>query len=67
MSVRIARAVPEAAWRKSSYSTGGGGECLEVAAVPGAVLVRDSKRPEGERLAVGAQAWAGFVRMAAAR
>ncbi|MFF3499320.1 DUF397 domain-containing protein [Streptomyces sp. NPDC003247] len=67
MSVRIAHAVPEAAWRKSSYSTGGGGECLEVAAVPGAILVRDSKRPEGDRLAIGAEAWAGFVEMAAGR
>ncbi|MFC9910174.1 DUF397 domain-containing protein [Streptomyces sp. NPDC127197] len=67
MSVRIAHAVPEVAWRKSSYSTGGGGECLEVAAVPGAVLVRDSKRPEGERLAVGAAAWTDFVRLAAGR
>ncbi|QIJ65705.1 DUF397 domain-containing protein [Streptomyces sp. JB150] len=67
MSVRIAHAVPEAAWRKSSYSTGGGGECLEIAAVSGAVLVRDSKRPEGERLAVGAEAWADFVQLAAGR
>ncbi|GAA1427245.1 hypothetical protein GCM10009601_38150 [Streptomyces thermospinosisporus] len=67
MSVRIAHAVPEAAWRKSSYSTGGGGECLEFVAVPGAVLVRDSKRPDGERLAVGAEAWTDFVRLAAGR
>lgn len=67
MSVRIAHAVPEAAWRKSSYSTGGGGECLEVAAVPGAMLVRDSKRPAGGRLAVGAEAWTELVRLAARR
>ncbi|AWI31963.1 DUF397 domain-containing protein [Streptomyces sp. ICN441] len=67
MSVRIAHAVPEATWRKSSYSTGGGGECVEVAAVPGAVLVRDSTRPEGDRVAIGAEAWAGFVEMATGR
>ncbi|MBT3165446.1 DUF397 domain-containing protein [Streptomyces sp. Vc74B-19] len=67
MSVRIAHAVPEAAWRKSSYSTGGGGECLEVAAVAGAMLVRDSKRPAGDRLVVGAEAWTEFVRLAAGR
>ncbi|MCX4570321.1 DUF397 domain-containing protein [Streptomyces albogriseolus] len=67
MSVRTAHAVPEAAWRKSSYSTGGGGECLEVADVPGAVLVRDSKRPEEARLAIGTEAWTDFVRMAAER
>ncbi|MFD8193827.1 DUF397 domain-containing protein [Streptomyces chengbuensis] len=59
--------VPESAWFKSSYSSGGGGECVEVAATLEAVLVRDSKRPEGERLAVGVDAWAGFVRMAAGR
>ncbi|MFC9291409.1 DUF397 domain-containing protein [Streptomyces sp. NPDC057052] len=67
MSVRIAHAVPEAAWRKSSYSTGGGGECLEVADVSGAVLVRDSKRPTGDRLAVGPEAWTEFVRLAVGR
>ncbi|MFC8817260.1 DUF397 domain-containing protein [Streptomyces rochei] len=65
MSVRIAHAVPETAWRKSSYSTGGGGECVEIADVPGAMLVRDSKRPEGERLTVSAAAWTHFVRLAA--
>ncbi|WP_141973987.1 DUF397 domain-containing protein [Actinomadura hallensis] len=34
-------------WRKSSYSGGSGGECVEIAAVPGSVLLRDSKDPEG--------------------
>jgi hypothetical protein len=34
-------------WRKSSYSGGSGGECVEVAAVAGRVLVRDSKSPDG--------------------
>ncbi|MEV7862130.1 DUF397 domain-containing protein [Streptomyces hirsutus] len=67
MSVRIAHAVPEAAWFKSSYSTGGGGECVEVAATTEAVLIRDSKQPAAARLAVGADAWAGFVQMAAGR
>jgi hypothetical protein len=60
-------AAPEAAWIKSSYSTGNGGECVEVAAVSGAVLVRDSKRPAAARLAFGPDAWAGFVDMAAGR
>ncbi|MEU7400927.1 DUF397 domain-containing protein [Streptomyces sp. NPDC044948] len=59
--------VPESAWFKSSYSSGGGGECVEVAATPGAILIRDSKRPAAARLAVGADAWVGFVRMAAWR
>ncbi|MER6148166.1 DUF397 domain-containing protein [Streptomyces hirsutus] len=57
--------VPESAWFKSSYSSGGGGECVEVAATPGAVLIRDSKQPAAARLAVGADVWAGFVQMAA--
>ncbi|MGW5713823.1 DUF397 domain-containing protein [Streptomyces olivaceus] len=65
MSVRIAHAVPEAAWFKSSYSTGGGGECVEVAATSEAVLVRDSKQPAAARLSIGADAWSGFVRLAA--
>lgn len=65
MSVRIAHAVSESAWFKSSYSTGGGGECVEVAAVSGAVLVRDSKRPAVARLAFGPEAWTDFVRLAA--
>ncbi|MFI8444355.1 DUF397 domain-containing protein [Streptomyces rochei] len=60
-------AVPEAAWIKSSYSTGNGGECVEVAAVSGAILVRDSKRPAVARLAFGPEAWTDFVRMTAGR
>ncbi|MGW3314609.1 DUF397 domain-containing protein [Streptomyces fungicidicus] len=68
MSVQHSKAaVPEAAWTKSSYSTGNGGECIEVAVAPGAVLVRDSKQPTVARLAFGPEAWDGFVRMAAER
>lgn len=37
-------------WRKSSHSDGTGGECVEVAAAPGALLIRDSKDPDGPRL-----------------
>jgi hypothetical protein len=47
-------------WRKSSYS-GNGGNCVETAAVSGAVLVRDSKDPGGARLAFGRQAWEAFA------
>ncbi|GAA3832796.1 DUF397 domain-containing protein [Streptomyces phyllanthi] len=57
----------ELAWFKSSYSGAEGGQCLEVAAAPGTVLVRDSKRPAGPTLAVGAEAWAGFVALASGR
>jgi hypothetical protein len=57
--------VPESAWYKSSYSSGGGGECVEVATTPEAVLVRDSKRVPGPMLSVDADAWAAFVEQAA--
>jgi hypothetical protein len=50
-----------AMWRKSSYSGSGGGECTEVATVPGAVLVRDSKNPDGPRLTFGREAWEAFA------
>ncbi|MEU2827399.1 DUF397 domain-containing protein [Streptomyces lavendulae] len=51
-----------AAWRKSSYSTGDGGNCVEVAdGVTGLVPVRDSKVPGGPVLMLSAAAWAPFV------
>ncbi|MFI8764209.1 DUF397 domain-containing protein [Streptomyces sp. NPDC053792] len=51
-----------AVWRKSSYSNGDGGECVEVADnVPGLVPVRDSKRPHGPVLLLPVAAWAPFV------
>jgi hypothetical protein len=51
-----------AAWRKSSYSNGDGGDCVEVAGnVPGVVPVRDSKDPQGPALEFSADAWASFV------
>jgi predicted fused transcriptional regulator/phosphomethylpyrimidine kinase len=52
------------AWFKSSHSGGEGGECLEVAAAPGTVHVRDSKAPTRAQLAFGASEWAAFVRHA---
>ncbi|TDE33970.1 DUF397 domain-containing protein [Actinomadura sp. 6K520] len=36
-----------AAWRKSSYSGSNGGDCVELAGLPGVVAVRDSKDPDG--------------------
>ncbi|MGW5343678.1 DUF397 domain-containing protein [Streptomyces sp. NPDC004050] len=56
---------PELLWRKSSHSGAEGGECIEVAAVPGAVHVRDSKQFGGPVLTVGPEAWTGFVKLAA--
>ncbi|MFJ9546116.1 DUF397 domain-containing protein [Streptomyces erythrochromogenes] len=49
-------------WRKSSYSNGDGGNCVEVAdGVAGVVPVRDSKRPDGGVVVVSAAAWGPFV------
>nr|WP_246430328.1 DUF397 domain-containing protein [Streptomyces rectiverticillatus] len=55
----------ELAWIKSSYSGGAGGNCVEVAARPRTVAIRDSKHPEGHGIAVPATAWAHFVGFAA--
>ncbi|WP_262064277.1 DUF397 domain-containing protein [Streptomyces sp. STR69] len=52
----------ELAWFKSSYSGGTQGDsCVEIAAVPGTVYVRDSKNVEGPRFTVAPAAWMGFV------
>lgn len=51
-----------AQWRKSSYSNGDGGECIEVAdGYPGVVPVRDSKTPTGPVLLLAPAAWGDFV------
>ena len=51
-----------AEWRKSSYSGGNGGTCVEVARnLPGAVAVRDSKNPDGPKLIFSAAGWQGFT------
>ena len=57
-----------AAWRKSSYSGGNGGQCVEVAAIPAArdepdrtCAVRDSTDPGGPALAFGRRPWQQFT------
>ncbi|MFF4420023.1 DUF397 domain-containing protein [Streptomyces sp. NPDC001549] len=65
-------------WRKSSYSSTNGGECVECAPLGsaawhkasysgttgggGKVAVRDSKNPDGPVFTVTAAAFAAFVR-----
>lgn len=58
-----------AAWRKSSFSGGNGGACVEVAIVPGvaegsdgAVALRDSKDPSGPALLFSPGEWREFTR-----
>ncbi|MFF7386008.1 DUF397 domain-containing protein [Streptomyces griseoluteus] len=56
---------PEAApaiWRKSTYSGGSAGDCLEVIDThPTHIPVRDSKAPHGPTLGFRRPAWAAFV------
>jgi hypothetical protein len=47
-------------WRKSSYSDGNGGNCVEVAD-DGAILVRDTTDRDGVTLTFTAQAWEKFT------
>jgi hypothetical protein len=51
----------QAVWRKSSYTTSNGGDCVELASVPGTVAVRDSKDPEGAKLLVSRRAFAALL------
>ena len=58
--------VPEASvlsgWRKSSYSGGDAGSCVEISRTyPGAVPVRDSKDPHGPALVFRLAAFADFL------
>ncbi|WP_030741621.1 DUF397 domain-containing protein [Streptomyces sp. NRRL F-5135] len=49
-------------WRKSSYSDGGDGNCIEIAAgIPALVPVRDSKSPDGPVFLFSPAAWAPFL------
>ncbi|WP_328914346.1 MULTISPECIES: DUF397 domain-containing protein [unclassified Streptomyces] len=49
-------------WRKSSYSNGDGGQCVEVAdGCLGVLPVRDSKNPQGPALVFTTAAWASFI------
>lgn len=48
-------------WRKSSFSTGNGGNCVEVAFFGDSVGMRDSKNSNGAALAVTLTALATLV------
>ena len=49
------------AWRKSSYSGGNTGSCVETATVTEAVLIRDTTDRGGFTLAVSSAAWTAFL------
>lgn len=57
-----------AKWRKSSYSGGNGGTCVEIAVVAGSkegsdrvIAVRDSKDPDGAALIFTPDEWHAFT------
>ncbi|MGW3012017.1 DUF397 domain-containing protein [Streptomyces sp. NPDC001219] len=52
-------------WFKSSHSSDEGGACIEVAAHPATIHVRDSKDPHGPHLDFAPGAWAAFTSFAA--
>ncbi|MEX1658714.1 DUF397 domain-containing protein [Streptomyces pseudovenezuelae] len=51
----------ESNWRKSSYSSDQGGECVEIAETVMAVAVRDSKTPAGPILTIDPAVFTAFV------
>jgi hypothetical protein len=48
-------------WRKSTYSGGNGGDCVEVGGTESAVVVRDTKDRAGAALTFGPDAWRRFA------
>ncbi len=50
-----------AAWRKSSYSGNDGGNCVELASLPAAIAVRDSRDPHGPVLLFTIDDWQAFT------
>lgn len=49
-------------WRKSSFSSSNGGNCVQVARnIAGVVAVRDSKDPDGPALVFTADEWRSFA------
>ncbi|MEU5641411.1 DUF397 domain-containing protein [Streptomyces milbemycinicus] len=52
-------------WFKSSYSGGGGDNCVEVAIRPDVVRVRDSKDTQIGSLVASHEAWSAFTALAA--
>jgi len=48
-------------WRKSSYSDGNGGDCVETASCDGLILVRDTTKRDGGTLEFSAEAWEAFA------
>jgi hypothetical protein len=54
----------KAVWRKSSYSSGGESNCVEVAMTDELVAVRDSKDPQSGHFVLTPEAWRGLLAVA---
>jgi hypothetical protein len=61
MTLKACETDTQPEWIKSSYSTSDGPDCIEVAAVPAHILVRDSKVPNGPHLTLTPTTWATFL------
>lgn len=48
-------------WRKSSWSGGSNGGCVEVARTSGSVLIRDTTNRAGGHIDVTPEAWQAFI------
>jgi hypothetical protein len=48
-------------WRKSSYSGGGGAQCVELASLPTGKAVRDSKNASGPMLIFDSGSMTAFL------
>ncbi|MEU2114989.1 DUF397 domain-containing protein [Streptomyces sp. NPDC016459] len=52
---------PNLNWKKSSYSNGSGGECLECAQTKTKIFIRDSKFTQGPTISMQSAPWQTFV------
>jgi hypothetical protein len=66
MPKRSIPSIPDARFRKSSYSQPQGGNCVEVADLETVSAVRDTQHRDAGHLVFGHGEWAAFVRGAAA-
>ena len=54
--------IDDVRWRKSSYSSGNGGDCVEVGQAAGLIAVRDTKdHGQGQVHHFSASDWRAFV------
>ncbi|MGX1976861.1 DUF397 domain-containing protein [Streptomyces kronopolitis] len=57
----MAYSLPRQGWYKSTYSEDWDAACVEIRQQRSGVGVRDSKVPQGDRLAFSVAAWSAFI------